>query len=581
MTRVLRQIVLSLICANLIRAVPTTKIVQLSQDFVVDSNGVADCVDTPLENMVWTGDVAELVLSTSRILTGIVTDLSSTCLSSGASWIDPDSLGVDPQSLPLLKPSLSTAPKFGLIFYDHSCTLAEQLSTLQKLSSTRMSLNLVGILAYSNFTVPMTRDSIFGSSTIPTFSIPPTFAFHLLDTLDLLSSSNDALAPTRYVRVTVESTNYLQDGRAAQRSMTLHKKRGLESINLVARVAIGIASGGVILLFCVLLIYRKRLRVAYNKRQEAKMAAIAARHRWEQFRASLLTKEIVDKFPVVPYRQGLTANTECIFCLDEFREAYKYLDEGGRERTKIKALLILPCNHGFCRECEGIRGIEHWLTRTDRNCPLCATDSLAPRIVKRNPLKLNIAKPTTFVERRNTLRSSHCTNLEMHDITESKRLTRSEASSEEQSTISFTSHEDNNEVQEELILLADEENTSIRNAGGTWSVPPTPRTPPSIITRSSSLSEAHLRGGGAWSTPNSPTVPYSVKVFASTTANRDAGGDAWSTPVSPSTGEVANNSDLLHGPWGKVMNNGPWSAPLTSGSKEYDWKSKAEQDSIV
>lgn len=364
----------------------------------------------------------------------------------------------------------------------------------------------------------------------------------------------------------------------------------------------------------ILLIYRKRLRVAYNERQEAKLAAIAARHRWEQFKASLLTKEMVDKFPVVPYRQGLTANTECIFCLDEFREAYKYLDERGRERTKIKALLILPCNHGFCRECEGmllslrkelsvthlavlglnlhlpfsqsifpgIRGIEHWLTRTDRNCPLCATDSLAPRIAKRNPLKLDIAKPTTFVERRSTLRLSRTTYMEMHDIPESKRLTRSEASSEVQSTSSSTSYEDNNEVHGELISHADEENISVRNAGGNWSVPQTPRTPPSIMTGSSNLSETHLRGGGVWSTPNSPTVPYSVKVFVSTTANRDAGGGARSTPVSP-TGETVNKNDLLYGPWRKMMmNNGPWSAPLNnSGSEEYDWKTKAEQESIV
>ncbi|RUP48193.1 hypothetical protein BC936DRAFT_144849 [Jimgerdemannia flammicorona] len=582
-----RKTALFLICTNFFTLVRSASIPELSQD-VVDLHDaeIIGRVDIGHKRTVWTDGIIDLAPSTSfASLTGILTDFGSSCLPSDASEVYANILALNHQSS---DHNWLSAPKIALILYDETCSLSTQLSALQSLGSGKnFDLNLVGILTYTNTSSPVTANPSF----LPTFSIPRTVAFNLLNTFDSLASKNviqDYDIPfKRYARITIHDASYAVAASASakidpttQNRVTVLKKRGIESINTVACVVAGIVGGTILIISAaILFIYYKRTCSAYVEHHEAQIDMKSARRRFAHIKSGLLTKDMVNRFPLVSYDHGVTKNTECMFCMDELRAPYHYLDEEGQEKAIIKMVLVLPCKHGFCRMCDGIRGIEHWLTNVDRKCPVCYTDSLAP--ARKTPLKLDVSIATALAVKGSPLRRSppHI-SLEMKDFNEAKRLTRSEVSSDV-TTISFD--ENDLTVTGEMVVPADDENTFARNGGRiSWGIPPSPRTPEtpstrhhsSIVIASNDLSERRLPGGGAWSSPNSPSVPYSVTIFTDTTLHATPAAGAWSTPTTPCVGTAGYKSEFITGPWRKLMNNGPWSAPLTSthGVDEYDWK---------
>lgn len=66
--------------------------------------------------------------------------------------------------------------------------------------------------------------------------------------------------------------------------------------------------------------------------------------------------EALETFPVAQFEPGACRNTECAICLEEL---------GGSDGNKAREIRVLPCQHGFCKDCVG-----QWLLNTAL-CPIC------------------------------------------------------------------------------------------------------------------------------------------------------------------------------------------------------------------
>ncbi|RUS33511.1 hypothetical protein BC938DRAFT_471324 [Jimgerdemannia flammicorona] len=134
----------------------------------------------------------------------------------------------------------------------------------------------------------------------------------------------------------------------------------------------------------------------------------------------LIPAEVLATFRVVRYEPGVCKNSECAICLEELADAQTW--KIGDEET----VRILPCQHGFCRECVGEcvleslsvfstrRGIprtsrrtyslifspsfsaDPWLLTETALCPICKFDCLPPEL--RDPEKSDADVPTELLE---------------------------------------------------------------------------------------------------------------------------------------------------------------------------------------
>ncbi|RUS19346.1 hypothetical protein BC937DRAFT_87630 [Endogone sp. FLAS-F59071] len=68
--------------------------------------------------------------------------------------------------------------------------------------------------------------------------------------------------------------------------------------------------------------------------------------------------EVLETFPVVRFEPGACKNTECAICLEELG--------GDDTRNKAREIRVLPCQHGFCKDCVG-----EWLLNNTALCPIC------------------------------------------------------------------------------------------------------------------------------------------------------------------------------------------------------------------